>query len=81
MDSADWEHVRQAICAQLEIGMSKGETALDIVTGFICLERQKNLEAIENAVAAALARDQAPITNKGRVLRWKQPLRSSGPTQ
>jgi hypothetical protein len=81
MDSADWEHVRESICAQLEIGMSKGETALDIVTGFICLERQKNLEAIENAVAAALACEQGPITSKGRVLRWKQPLRSSGPSK
>jgi hypothetical protein len=79
MDSADWEDVRQEICAQLETGMSEGEAALDIVTRFVCLERQKNLDAIENAVAAALAREHGPIPSRGRVLPWKQPLRSSSP--
>ena len=79
MDWADWEGVREEICAELEIGMSKGETALDIVTRFVCLERQKNLDAIENAVAAALEREHGPIPSRGRVLPWKQPLRSSSP--
>jgi hypothetical protein len=79
MDSADWEDVREEICTQLEIGMSKGETELETMTRFVWLERQKNLYVIENAVADALAREHGPITSKGRVLQWKQPLRSSGP--
>jgi hypothetical protein len=77
MDSDDWEDVREEICSQLETGMSEGEAALDIVTRFVCLERQKNLDAIENAVAAALAREHGPIPSKGRVLQWKRPLRSA----
>jgi hypothetical protein len=34
--------------------MSQGETELDTVTLLIWLERQKNLDAIERGVAAAL---------------------------
>jgi hypothetical protein len=76
MDAAGWEDVKEEICTQLEIGMSQGETELETMTRFVWLERMKNLDAIENAVAAALAREQGPITSKARVLQWKQPLRS-----
>jgi|HubBroStandDraft_5_1064220.scaffolds.fasta_scaffold183100_2 hypothetical protein len=75
MDAADWEDVREEICTQLEIGMSKGETELETMTRLVWLERQNSLEAIENAVAAALARERGPITSRARVLQWKQPLR------
>jgi hypothetical protein len=78
MDDAGWEDIREEICMQLEIGMSKGETELETMTRFIWLERQNNLEAVENAVAAALARGRGLITSKAKVLQWKPPLRSSG---
>jgi hypothetical protein len=79
MDSVKWDDVKEEICTQLEIGMSKGETELETMTRFVWLERRHNLQAIENAVADALARQYGPTTSKGRVLQWKQPLRSSGP--
>jgi hypothetical protein len=75
----DWEDVREEVCTQLEIGMSKGETELETMTRLVWLERQKNLDAIERAVAAALDRERGTVTRKARVLQWKPPLRASGP--
>jgi hypothetical protein len=79
MDAADWEDLREEVCTQLEIGMSKGETELDTVTRLLWLERQNNLDAIEKAVAAALERERGLVTGKARVLQWKPPLRSPAP--
>lgn len=78
MDSVDWENVREEVCAQLAIGMSKGETELEIMTRLVWLERQNNLYAIEKAVAAALDCERGLVTRKARVLQWKPPLRSPG---
>ena len=79
MDSADWDDVREEVCTQLEIGMSKGETELETMTRFVWLERLNNLDAIEKAVAAALDRERGLITRKARVLQWRLPSRSLGP--
>ena len=79
MDSADWDDVREEVCAQLEIGMCKGETELETMTRLVWLERQNNLDAIERAVAAALDEERGLVIRKSRVLRWKPPLRSPGP--
>ena len=76
MDSAAWEDVREEICAQLEIGMIKGETELETMTRLVWLERQNNLDAIEKAVTAALDRERGLVTRRARVLEWKPPLRS-----
>jgi hypothetical protein len=77
LNISDWEDVREEVCAHLELGLSKGETELDIVTRLIWLERQNNLGAIEKAVAAALDRERGLLTRQARVLQWKPPLRSS----
>jgi hypothetical protein len=79
MDAAGWEDVREEVCTQLEIGMSRGETELDTVTRMIWLERQDKFDAIEKAVTAALNLERGLATRKARVLQWKSPLRSSGP--
>ncbi len=79
MDIADWEDVREEICTHLEIGRSMGETELDTMTRFVWLERQMHLDAIEKAVAAALDHERGLVTGRAKVLRWKPPLRSSGP--
>jgi hypothetical protein len=79
MDSADWEEVREEVRAQLEIGMIKGETALETMTRLVWLERQTSLDAIEEAVTAALDYERGLVTRKGRVLQWRPPLRSAGP--
>ena len=50
----DWEDVREEVCTQLEIGMSRGETELDTMTRLIWLERQDKVDAIERAVTDAL---------------------------
>ena len=71
MDNADWEDVREEVCTELEIGMSKGETELDTMTRLIWLERQSNLDAIERAVAAALDPKREPLTRKAKGLQWK----------
>jgi hypothetical protein len=77
----DWEDVREEVCTHLEIGKSRGESELDTVTRLIWLERVNALDAIEKAVAAALAIDleRGLATRKARVLQWKPPLRSRGP--
>jgi hypothetical protein len=80
MDIADWEDVREEICTHLEIGRGMGETELDTMTRFVWLERQMHLDAIDKAVAAALDRERGLATSKARVLQWKPPLRSSGPS-
>jgi hypothetical protein len=77
MNSASWEDVREEICTHLEIGMSNGETELDIMTRLIWLERQNNFDAIDKAVAAALDRERGLVTRKAKVLPWKLPLRLS----
>jgi hypothetical protein len=79
MDNFGWEDVREEVCTQLEIGMSKGETDLETMTRFVWLERQNNLDAIEKAVAAALERERASVLGRAKVLEWKPPLRSRAP--
>ena len=79
MDASGWEDVKEEVCTQLEIGMSKGETELETMTRLIWLERQNNLDAIEKAVAAALARERGLSTKGAKVLQWKPPLRTHGP--
>lgn len=79
MDAADWEDLREEVCTQLEIGISKGEAELDTMTRLVWLERHKNLDAIEKAVAAALNGERRPIAGKARVLQWKPPSRSPSP--
>jgi hypothetical protein len=78
LNTSEWEDVRAEVSAHLELGLSKGETELDIVTRLIWLERQNNLGAIEKAVTAALNRERGLVTRQARVLQWKPPLRSSG---
>jgi len=81
MDTADWEDVREEVCTHLEIGMSKGETELDVMTRLIWLERQNTLDAVEKAVAAALDRERGLVIRKAKVLQWKPPSRPSLPIQ
>jgi hypothetical protein len=78
MDASGWEDVREEVCTQLEIGMSKGETELETMTRLVWLERQNSLDAIEKAVAAALELERGLVTRKAKVLPWKPPLRSLG---
>ena len=75
----DWEDVREEVCTHLEAGRAMGETELDTMTRLIWMERQRNLDAIERAVAAALDRERGLLTRKARVLPWKPPLPSVGP--
>jgi hypothetical protein len=74
----DWEDVREEVCTKLEIGMSQGETELDVVTRLIWLERQNNLNAIEEAVTKALLRERG-LVKTATVLQWKPRRRLAGP--
>jgi hypothetical protein len=78
MDTAGWEDLREEVCTQLEIGMSRGEAELDTMTRLIWLERQDKVDAIERAVTDALTLERGLAIRKARVLPWKPPLRSSG---
>jgi hypothetical protein len=69
--------MREEVCTKLEIGMSKGETELDIVTRLIWLERKNTADAIEKAVAAALESERR---RKAEVLDQKSPLCSRAPS-
>jgi hypothetical protein len=79
MNTAHWADVREEVCTHLEIGRGMGETELETMTRLLWLERQNNLDAVENAVAAALDRERGLVTRTARVLQWKLPLRSPGP--
>jgi hypothetical protein len=72
----DWEDVREEVCTHLEVGRVMGENELDTMARLIWTERQKNLDAIDRAVAEALNREREQLTRKARVLQWKPPLRS-----
>jgi hypothetical protein len=71
MDAATWEDVREEVCTQLEIGMSRGEAELDTMTRLIWLERQDKFDAIEKAVTAALNLERGIAPRKAKVLQWK----------
>ncbi len=79
MHSAGWDALKEEVRTRLEIGVSKGETELEVMTRLIWQERQDSLIAIEKAVAAALAGEDEMVTPKARVLPWRPPSRSLGP--
>jgi hypothetical protein len=43
MSPADWEDLKEAICAQLFLGKENGEDELETVARIVFLERQKYL--------------------------------------
>jgi hypothetical protein len=75
----DWEDVREEVCTKLEIGMSQGETELDTVTRLVWIERQGNLDAIEEAIATALRRERGMVPRTATLLQWRPRLRTRGP--
>jgi hypothetical protein len=94
MSAADWEDLKEEICAQLFLGKENGEAELETIARIVWLERQKCLtlivsEQLRKAAVAALEAVEKTVTSpidqehgvgfpKGKLLRWKTRSRSVG---